>query len=155
MPMSDFKYIIRVVDTDLDGIKKVRNSLRKIKGVSFSVANAICIVSGIDGESKTGELTDEQVKKLDETLKNIETSFPEWMLNRRRDMETGEKKHLVATKIAYHKEFDVRRLKKIKSYRGMRHQKGLPSRGQRTRSNFRRNKGKVIGVARTKQGKKS
>ena len=153
--MAEFKYIIRVADTDLDGNKKIENSLRKIKGVSFSMANALCQLSSIEQDAKTGELSDEQVQKLNDTIKNIATLLPSWMINRRSDPETGELKHMVSTQIAYHKEFDLRRLKKIKSYRGMRHQKGLPVRGQRTKSNFRKNKGKVIGVARTKKGKKS
>ncbi|MEK6867257.1 MAG: 30S ribosomal protein S13, partial [Nanoarchaeota archaeon] len=44
-------------------------------------------------------------------------------------------------------------LKKIKAYRGMRHAAGLPTRGQRTRSNFRKNKGKTVGVMKSAQAK--
>ena len=153
--MSDFKYIIRVAETDLDGTKQLRNSLRKIKGVSFAIANALCNISELDGEQKTGDMSDAQIKQLSETIKQMDATFPDWLMNRRKDRETGKNTHAVSTGIAYHKEFDLRRLKKIKSYRGMRHQKGLPVRGQRTRANFRKNKGKVVGVARVKQGKKS
>ena len=49
---------------------------------------------------------------------------------------------------------DIKMLKKIKSYKGIRHSLGLPVRGQRTRSNFRKNKGKVMGVKR-KEGAKA
>jgi len=72
------------------------------------------------------------------------------MLNRRKDYETGEDKHLLSSDLAFTKDNDIKMLKKIKSYKGMRHAFGLPVRGQRTRSNFRRNKGKVTGVQKKK-----
>ena len=56
--------------------------------------------------------------------------------------------------LIFSKQQDVRRLQKIKSYRGLRHAANLPLRGQRTKSNFRRNKGKAVGVKR-KKGSKS
>ena len=71
-------------------------------------------------------------------------------MNRRRDYDTGEDKHLLIGTLQFSKDNDIKRLKKIKALRGMRHQKGLPVRGQRTKSNFRRNKGKVIGVKKKK-----
>ena len=71
-------------------------------------------------------------------------NFPVWMLNRRKDKLSGEDKHLLKTDLKLQKEIDVKDLQKIRSYRGARHQAGLPVRGQRTRSNFRR--GKTVGV---------
>jgi len=57
--------------------------------------------------------------------------------------------------LKFTKENDIKLLKKVKSYRGMRHALGLPVRGQRTKSNFRRNKGKAsLGVKRAKGSKK-
>ena len=55
--------------------------------------------------------------------------------------------HLLTGNLTFYKENDIKRMKKIKSLKGMRHQKGLPVRGQRTKSHFRKNKGKVVGVA--------
>jgi small subunit ribosomal protein S13 len=68
------------------------------------------------------------------------------MLNRQKDYESGENMHLLGPTIKFVQDNDVRRLKKIKAYKGMRHAAGLPVRGQRTRSNFRKNKGKTVGV---------
>ena len=65
------------------------------------------------------------------------------MLNRRRDYETGTEKHLLTGDINFTIESDKKREMKMKSYKGVRYQAGLPVRGQRTRSNFRPNKGKV------------
>jgi len=61
--------------------------------------------------------------------------------------------HLVTSELDFAKSNDIRLLKKIKAYRGVRHMYGLPVRGQRTRSNFRRNKGKPMGVMRNKAAK--
>jgi len=72
------------------------------------------------------------------------------MKNRRSDPETGEEKHLVGTDLDMKKDFDIRRMKKIRSYRGIRHTSGLPVRGQRTRSNFRK-KGQAVAVKRKKK----
>ena len=77
-------------------------------------------------------------------------NIPLWLLNRRKDPETNEDKHLITDDIRFVQENDVKILKKIKSYKGVRHMHGLPTRGQRTKSNFRRNKGNVIGVKRKK-----
>jgi small subunit ribosomal protein S13 len=73
-------------------------------------------------------------------------------MNRRMDFETGENKHLNGFDLDLQKEFDIKRLKKIKSYKGYRHMSGLTLRGQRTRGNFRRNKMKSVGIK--KKGKK-
>ena len=68
------------------------------------------------------------------------------MLNRQKDFEVGKNKHLVGSDLDLRKEFDIKRLKKIKSYRGLRHLVGLPMRGQRTRSHFRKNRSKGAGI---------
>ena len=47
---NDFKYLVRVVNTDLDGNKKIAIALRKIKGVGFMFANSVCTIAGIDKE---------------------------------------------------------------------------------------------------------
>ena len=68
------------------------------------------------------------------------------MLNRQNDFESGEDKHLTGSNLELRKEFDIKRLKKIKSYKGLRHSSNLPMRGQRTKSNFRRNRRKGAGI---------
>lgn len=151
---KDFKHLVRIVNTDLDGNKPILAALRKIKGVSFMYANMICELTSLDKKQKAGEMADADIEKLEDAVKNPEKfGAPVWMLNRRKDYETGEDKHLLSGDIAYSKENDLKRLKMIKSYKGIRHMMGLPVRGQNTRSNFRKNKGKVTGVKK-KGGKK-
>ena len=144
------KYIVRVAATDLEGSKPIIQTLTKIKGVSFSMANAVCVVTNMDKNKKTGSLQDSEIKKIEETIKDpIKHSIPSWMVNRQKDYDTGEDKHLVVSDLKLRKEFDIKRLRKIKSYRGFRHGVGLPVRGQRTKANFR--KGKSLGVKRKKK----
>ena len=153
-PDDDFRYIVRISNTDIDGNKKVVDGLRKVKGISFTFANALCTLTNVDKNKKFGNITDEESKKLEEGLKNAAKQLPSWLLNRRKDRDTLTPKHLVTTDLKFATENDLRMMKKIKSYRGIRHMSGSPVRGQKTRSNFRRNKGKVMGVAKSKQGKK-
>lgn len=140
---DDFRYIIRVNNTDLDGEKKILDSLRKIKGVSFMFANAICQAADVDSASPTGLLSDKQVSQIQAVIDDpTKAGIPSWILNRRKDYQTGEDRHVVTNELILEHGDDIKRLKKIKSYRGIRHTNDLPSRGQRTKSNFRSNKGK-------------
>jgi len=149
-PKDDFKYLVRISNTDVDGNKKTLDSVRKIKGVGFSMANAICNLAGVDKNVKIGNLKDEDVKKIELALTNASSKLPQWMLNRRRNAEDNSSSHMVTTDLTFAQENDIRQMQRIRSYRGVRHMAGAPVRGQRTRSNFRRNKGKVLGVAKSK-----
>jgi len=148
--MADFKHIIRIANTDLDGNKPIGHALTKIKGIGQMLANSICLLGEIQRTKQTGVLSDPEIKKLNEIVKNPEKHFPVWMLNRRKDNATGEDKHLLISDLDFSQNNDIRSMQKIKCYRGMRHSAKLPCRGQRTRSNFRNNKGKVTGVKRKK-----
>jgi len=148
---NEFKHIVRIANTDLDGNKPIIDALRKIKGVSFMFANGICAATGIDKEKKTGYLLDSEIEKIDNAIRNpSQFNIPSWLYNRRKDYESGADLHLTGGNLKLFQENDIRRQKKIKSYVGMRHAYGLPVRGQRTKSNFRKNKGKALGVKRKK-----
>src|SRR3989344_8402267 len=146
---KEFKHIVRIANTDLNGNKKVADALRKVKGVSFMFSNMICSLSNINRNEKLGNLNENDINKLDDMIKYpLKYNAPVWMLNRRKDYETNENMHLVAADVKFMQDNDIKMMKKIKSYRGVRHMLGLPVRGQRTKSNFRKNKGKVLGVKR-------
>ncbi len=151
-PDKEFKHIIRVVNTDLDGNKAIYAALRKIKGVSFMYANLACGIAKIDKFKKAGNLSDKEAELLDDIIRNpLKHDAPLWMLNRRMDYESGDDKHVLSGDLDFVQSNDIKRLRMIKSYRGSRHATGKPSRGQRTKSNFRKNKGKVTGVKRKKK----
>lgn len=140
--------IIRIMQTDISGEKHVYVGLTNIKGISWSFSNAICYKLGIDPKRNIASLTQEEIKKIEEFAKNPQV--PSFLLNRRKDLETGEDKHLLTTDLELRKEFDIKRLKKIRSYRGLRHALGQPTRGQRTKAHFRQ-KGKSMGVVKKKK----
>ncbi len=142
--MAEEQKLIRIMQKDIEGNMSVYSGLTKIKGVSWGLANVVCKKLGIDKRKKTGELTEEEIKNIEEFIKNPDV--PNYLLNRQKDLDSGEDKHLTGTNLELRKDFDIKRLKKIKSYRGFRHMAGLPSRGQRTKSNFRRNRAKGAGI---------
>lgn len=136
--------IVRIVSKDIEGKMNLYAGLTKIKGVSWSVSNAVCISLGFDKKRKIGSLTEEEIKKITDFIKN--PKIPKYLLNRENDFEDGKDKHLTSSDLELKQEFDIKRLKKIKAYRGFRHMSGLPMRGQRTKSNFRRNRAKGSGI---------
>ena len=141
--------LIRIMSSDIPTNKSVYSGLTLIKGISWGLSNAVCHVLKIDRKKKISELKEEDIKKIENFLKNPE--IPKFLFNRRKDIETGEDSHLISSDLSLQKEFDVKRLKKIRSYRGLRHALGQPTRGQRTRSHFR-GRGRAVGVK--KGGKK-
>ncbi len=151
---KEFRHLVRVANTDLDGNKPIMYALRKIKGVGFMFSNMVCSIAGVNKNQKAGTLSNPEVAKLDEVITDpLNHGAPEWMVNRRRDLETGEAKHVLTSDLDFEKQGDYKRLQKIKSYRGLRLHAGLPVRGQRTKSNFRRSKrkGGSLGVKRKKK----
>lgn len=142
--------LIRILSTDIPGNKNVYAGLAKIKGISWSFSNAICRSLGINKRRKIEDLTKEEIEKIIKFAKN--PNLPEFIINRRKDFTTGENKHLIGADFDLQREFDIKRLKKIKSYKGFRHVLGQPVRGQRTRSHFRKNK--AVGVIGKGKGKK-
>ena len=136
--------IVRILSKDIEGKMKVYVGLIRIKGISWAMANVICKKLKIDKNRKIGSLTEEEVRKISEFVKNPEVK--KFLLNRNVDFETGESKHLIGSDLDLQKEFDIKRLKKIRTYRGLRHSVNLPMRGQRTKSHFRRNRKKAGGI---------
>ncbi|MDP7179918.1 MAG: 30S ribosomal protein S13 [Candidatus Woesearchaeota archaeon] len=148
MAEQEIKHLVRISNTDLAGKLPASKALTKIKGVSFMFANMICSLTKTDKLKMIGIMGDEEIKKLESAIESpSKFNAPEWMLNRRKDVEDGISKHLITGNLDFVKDNDIKIMRKIKSYKGSRHAAGLPARGQRTKSNFRKNKGKVsLGV---------
>jgi len=139
--------IVRILATDIPGNSSVYAGLTKIKGIGWTFSNAVCAGLKIDKHRKINSLSEEEIGEITAFIKNPQ--MPSWILNRKRDVETGQSKHLITAELDLAKEFDIRKMKKIRSYKGWRHATGQPVRGQRTKSHFR--KGRAIGVAKGKQ----
>ncbi len=145
---AEFRHIVRILDTDLDGNRRVAYSLCGIKGIGRRVARTVVITAGVDPNAKMGYLSNSDVEKLKTAVGGVEKRLPWWMLNRRKDLISGEDKHIMGSDMALKFRDDINLLRKIRSYRGIRHERGLRVRGQRTKSTGRR--GMVVGVVRKK-----
>lgn len=138
--------IVRVCETNVDGTKKIRQALLRVKGVGYALANAAPKMSGF-GNVRIGSLSDEQIEKVEDVIKNpVKYGFPAHMVNRVRESFTGESHHLVESELTLAVKTDIDFMKKIRCYKGVRHEIGQPVRGQRTRSSFRT--GIQVGVTR-------
>lgn len=147
---QEVRLIVRIAGKDIDGRLTIIMALTKIKGLSHRMARAIACAFekqyNIPFDTVLGEIPEEMDNKLEEIiLKPEKFGIPEWMMNRRKDFETGASLHHVMVDLDFDLRKDLERMKKIKSYRGVRHMYGLPVRGQRTRSSFRK-RGATIGV---------
>lgn len=150
---EEIKGIVRLAGRDLKGTRRVQAAISSLRGVGSSMAKAIVHTAGIDGTQKVGKLDDDQIEKLTEIIEDPgKFGVPNYMLNRRKDFETGEDLHLVGGDIEIAEREDISREKDIRSRRGIRHQRGLPVRGQRTRSTGR--EGMTVGVQRDKLKRK-
>ena len=136
--------IVRILSKDIEGKMSIYSGLTNVKGISWSMSNALCTRLNLDKRRKIGSLTDEEIKKITAFVKD--PHIPTFLLNRRKDMETGLDKHVVSSDLELQKEFDIKRLKHIKSFRGIRHAAGLPLRGQRTKGHFRTQRKKSGGI---------
>ena len=142
----EYQYIVRIVGNDIPGERKMIVGLTQIRGVGYMFANTILNVLKINPDQRIGHLSPEQVNSIESIIKNPSASnFPSWFLNRRKDVETGEDKHLLTSDIAFTVRNDIEREKTSGSWRGIRHMFGLKVRGQRTRCTGR--KGGAVGVA--------
>ncbi|MEM3586899.1 MAG: 30S ribosomal protein S13 [Candidatus Jordarchaeaceae archaeon] len=149
MSSENYRYIVRVAGTDLDGSKKLPYALANIKGVGVRLAEAILRVTGISPDMRLGYISDQEVKRIEEVLANpTKFGIPGWMLNRQKDLSTGEDKHLIGSDLTLTIKSDIDDLRKTKSWRGIRHALGLKTRGQHTKTTGR--KGQTVGVRRKK-----
>jgi small subunit ribosomal protein S13 len=146
---KDIKYFVRVRNTDLDGTRSVQIALTRIPGIGRITARAISRLAKVNPLDVMGKLDDAGVDRLREVVDSYGPQVPRWMLNRPADPYTGEGKHLLSTDVLIAKEDDVNRMRKIRCYRGIRHETGQKVRGQRTKSTGRT--GTTVGVRRKKE----
>jgi len=145
---EDFSYILRMADTDMDGLKTLATALTAVRGVGPRTAIQICKNTGFDPASLAGHLSVEEQESLRVAIEGYAETVPLWMLNRQRDLETGDELHLTGQQVSLTLKDDIDRLRTMKCYRGIRHATGNKVRGQRGRSNGRG--GLTLGVSRKK-----
>ena len=112
----------RIAGVNLPSEKRIEAALPYIYGIGWSLSRKILQIKGVDPNKRTKELTEQEVVKLRDVI---------------------EKQYKVEGALRQQISVDIKHLKEIGSYRGTRHIKGLPVRGQRTRSNSRTIRGNV------------
>ena len=138
---EEFRHIIRIANTDLDGSLKVAHALTGIKGIGIRLATVIVEKAGLDPEVRLGFLSDLNVDKIEDIIANpTKYGLPGWLLNRQKDMEMGKDRHLIGPDLVLQVKTDIDNMKTIKSWRGFRHAYGLKVRGQRTKTTARSKK---------------
>lgn len=145
---EDFQYIVRLMNTDIDGEKPVVYALRQIKGVGTRVAEGIIRSTDIPPMMKIGKCNEDQIAQLKNRIQNFSDEVPDWMVNRKRDPVSGKNMHFFGADLDMAHREDINRMKKISCYKGIRHESGHKVRGQRTKSNGRT--GMELGVKRKK-----
>ena len=129
----------------MQGTLKTIYALTAIKGISLSLANAILKKAGVNPDVRVGFLTEADVAKIEEIIENpAKHNLPNWLLNRRKDAETGKDMHLISADLVLKTKTDIDHAKEIRCWRGYRHAYGLKVRGQRTKTTGRA--GKALGV---------
>lgn len=116
----------RIAGNDIPDNKPIRIALRYIFGIGPKFSEAICTEAGIDGQQRANSLSEDDISKINSIIENS---------------------YVVEGALRRQTQQNIARLRDIRSYRGERHRKGLPVRGQRTRTNARTRKGRKKTVA--------
>lgn len=121
----------RIAGAELPRDKRVEVALTYIYGIGRSTSRKIVVNSGINPNTRMRDLTEDEVNRLREMI---------------------EKNYKVEGDLRREMSLNIKRLIEIGSYRGLRHRRGMPVRGQRTKTNARTRKGprKTVGVRRKK-----
>jgi small subunit ribosomal protein S13 len=129
----------RIAGIDIPRDKRVVISLTYIHGIGRTTSQKVLKMANVDGDKRVKELSDEEVARLRQVI----------------DRLAGNKEILIEGDLRRDVAMNIKRLTEIGTYRGLRHRRGLPVRGQRTRTNARSRRGpkRTVGVRRKKTGK--
>ena len=112
----------RIVGVDIPRNKKIVFSLCYIHGIGIATAMEICKIAKVDIEKRVQDLSEKQISSIREVISSLEIN--------------------VEGELRSYNAMNIKRLKDVGAYRGLRHRRGLPANGQRTKTNARTRKGK-------------
>ena len=142
---QEYRYIVRIMGTDVQGTLKTSYAVAQVKGVSSSLSNAVLKKAGVNPDLRVGLITESDVSKIEDVIRDpAKYGIPAWMYNRRKDSDTGKDVHVLSAELAFKIKTDIDEAKEIRSWRGYRHAYSLKVRGQRTKTTGRA--GKALGV---------
>jgi small subunit ribosomal protein S18e len=144
---------LRLLNTNVDGKRKVMYALTEIKGVGRRYSNIVCKKADVDLNKRcvettflskkttlivclrAGELNSDELERLVTIIQNpTQFKIPLWFLNRQRDIVDGKNLQILSNGVDSKLRDDLERLKKIRAHRGLRHFWGLRVRGQHTKT---------------------
>jgi small subunit ribosomal protein S13 len=148
---KEIRGIVRIAARDINGIYKIPKALRQIKGIGHTLSIVLSQVIEkelqINQNTLIGELNDEQIQKIEQIIANpMGYGVPKFLLNRQKEYQTNEPKHLIGNDLIFAIKQDIEHEKESQTWRGFRHTYGKKVRGQRTRTTGR--KGMTVGVLR-------
>jgi small subunit ribosomal protein S13 len=142
---QEYRHILRIMGSDVQGTLKTVYALTKIKGVSLSLANAVLKKAEVNPDLRVGFLAESEINKIEEIISDpTKYGLPTWLFNRRKNAETGKDVHMTSADLVLRTKTDIDEQKEIRSWRGYRHAYGLKVRGQHTKTTGRA--GKALGV---------
>ena len=118
--------MVRIAGVNIPTNKRVKISLRYIFGIGPTKADAICTTLGIPEDRRVNQLSDDEVLRIRELV---------------------DREYRVEGDLRRETAMNIKRLMDLGCYRGLRHRRGLPVRGQRTHTNARTRKGKAVAIA--------
>lgn len=141
--------IIRIAGKDVNGELSIARAIDEVRGIGNNMASAMSIAIrgklGIDTSIAIGSLSEEQMNSIETLIKEpSKYGIPNYILNHRKDFETGKDLHIVGNDLIFANRQDIAREVTLRTWRGARHQYGQKVRGQRTRSTGRT--GATMGV---------
>jgi small subunit ribosomal protein S13 len=134
---EDIQYFVRIGQTDLDGTKTVERALAELDGVGRRVSRVVAEQAEIDRTATIGRLDDDAIDSIKTAVNEFADNAPEWLANRRNDFYSGETQHVTGNDVNLTRDQDINRMQMIRSYKGIRHERGQKVRGQRTKSTGR------------------
>jgi len=134
---EDLRYFVRIGQTDLDGTKAVERALTGMDGIGRRAARIVAEKAEIDRQATLGRLDDDEIETLVDLVEGYADEVPDWLTNRRNDFYTGESSHEIGNDVDMARNRDINRMQMIRSYKGVRHERGQKVRGQRTKSTGR------------------
>jgi len=136
---NDFQLILRVLNTNVMGTRKVMYALCQIRGIGRRFANLIAKKAEIDLNKRAGELTEEEMETIKTIIANpLQFNIPQWFLNNQKDHKDGKYTQVVSNNLDTKLRDNLGRMKKVRLHRGLRHYWNLRVRGQHTKTTGRK-----------------
>ena len=138
MSQQEYRYILRIMGTDVQGTLKTVYAVAQVKGLSAALANAVLKKAGVNPDLRVGFITESDISKIEDVIKDpVKYGIPSWMFNRRKDADSGKDQHVLSAELALKIKTDIDGAKEIRSWRGYRHAYSLQSTWSKNKNHWK------------------